>query len=352
MTEVQWQHYPLVAQREMARKWLRIQANLQLAPKTVDAYGRSLQDFITFCDRGGVDIATAAREDIAGYVNDLATRPNSRNPKVRHIRSGTGLSNATMQQRLTAVRLFYDFLIEEGLRGDNPVGRGKYTPGKGWAGKRDRALIPHFDRQPWVPSDDQFGFILRALKEESVRNRAMLLLAYEGAIRREELISLEVGDVEFPYRQVAIRPEISKNHSGRIVLFSRVTSTLLRAYLDERRNLTAGAGPLFLSESNRNRGRPLSVWTWSKIVQRIAHRAGTPQFTTHTPRHLRLTHMARSGMDIHEIAEYAGHRNLETTRLYIHLSGRDLADRIKSSMSGLDQWIDTVLHEDTRQTCR
>jgi hypothetical protein len=42
----------------------------------------------------------------------------------------TGLSNATLQQRLTAVRLFFDFLIEEGQRADHPVGRGRYTPGK------------------------------------------------------------------------------------------------------------------------------------------------------------------------------------------------------------------------------
>ena len=43
--------------------------------------------------------------------------------------SGAGLSNATLQQRLVPVRLFYDFLIEEGLRESNPVGRGAYTPG-------------------------------------------------------------------------------------------------------------------------------------------------------------------------------------------------------------------------------
>ena len=42
--------------------------------------------------------------------------------------SGVGLSNATLQQRLVPVRLFYDYLIEEGLRDSNPVGRGRYTP--------------------------------------------------------------------------------------------------------------------------------------------------------------------------------------------------------------------------------
>ncbi len=50
------------------------------------------------------------------------------------IDSGSGLANATIQQRLVPVRLFYDFLIEEGLRESNPVGRGRYTPGRRFGG--------------------------------------------------------------------------------------------------------------------------------------------------------------------------------------------------------------------------
>ncbi len=42
--------------------------------------------------------------------------------------------NATLQQRLVPVRLFYDYLIEEGLRESNPVGRGRYTPGRKYGG--------------------------------------------------------------------------------------------------------------------------------------------------------------------------------------------------------------------------
>jgi site-specific recombinase XerD len=38
-------------------------------------------------------------------------------------------ANATLQQRLVAVRLFYDYLVEEGVRESNPVGRGRYTAG-------------------------------------------------------------------------------------------------------------------------------------------------------------------------------------------------------------------------------
>jgi hypothetical protein len=47
------------------------------------------------------------------------------------IESGSGLANATLQQRLPVpARLFYDFLMEEGRRESNSVGRGRYTPGQ------------------------------------------------------------------------------------------------------------------------------------------------------------------------------------------------------------------------------
>ncbi len=70
----------------------------------------------------------------------------------------------------------------------------------------------------------------------------------------------------------------------------------------------------------------------------IATRSDVPQFTTHTPRHLCLTDLARAGWDIHEIARFAGHRNPQTTLLYIHLSGRDLAAKIERGMAALHTW--------------
>ena len=81
------------------------------------------------------------------------------------------------------------------------------------------------------------------------------------------------------------------------------------------------------------------------IVEDIAHRAGLPRFTTHTPRHLRLTHMARAHMDLHQIATYAGHASLETTMLYIHLSGIELTKAVSQSMAHFEQWIAMILGE-------
>lgn len=92
-------------------------------------------------------------------------------------------------------------------------------------------------------------------------------------------------------------------------------------------------GALFVSESPRNRAAGVSPWTWSTVVRSIALRAGVPAFSTHTLRHLCLTDLARCGWERHEIASFAGHRSTVTTLRYVHLSGRDLADRVASGMS-------------------
>ena len=74
---------------------------------------------------------------IAAVVDDQAIVPRrsgtvrlSNSQNVVALDSGAGLANATLQQRLVPVRLFYDFLVEEGLRESNPVGRGAYAPGR------------------------------------------------------------------------------------------------------------------------------------------------------------------------------------------------------------------------------
>jgi site-specific recombinase XerD len=338
---MRWELYPRVSEHERAGAWLRVQQLLRLRPKTIEAYGRSLNDYLTFCKREGIVPEEAGRDQVALYVNDLVSRPNPRGKNLLEIGSGLGLSNNTVQLRLTAVRLFYDHLVEQGIRETNPVGRGKYTPGKAFAGKRERGLVRRYRKVPWIPGDEDWRVLLAALREECLRNRTMFLLAYDGALRREELVSLEIGDVDFPYRQARVRAETAKDGAARVVKFSTTTAKFLVAYQRHRRTLSAESGALFLSESRRNRGKPLSTSMWNKVVRRVADRAGLPRFTAHTLRHLRLTHMARAGLDIHEIATYAGHRSLQTTALYVHLSGTELAEKIEQSMT----WIDRMVAE-------
>jgi len=336
--------WPVLGRYEQAAVWLQIWTDLGRAPRTVDAYARGLAEYLLMCEREDVDPVTASRAHVAVFVRELTSRPHRRGGNVVSIESGSGLANATIQQRLVSVRLFYDFLMEEGVRESNPVGRGRYTPG-GRGGGHQRGLVPRLAKLPWIPSEQQWLSILEVARREPVRNRVMLALAYDAALRREELCSLRTEDVDPAHRTLRVRAEVTKNRLERVVPYSASTGVLLSGYLAHRAEISRARGALFLSESRRNHGQPLSLWTWSKVVRRIALEAGVERFSTHTTRHLCLTDLARMGWEVHAIAAFAGHWHTDSTLRYIHLSGRDLADKLGRGMEHIHAWRIQVLTE-------
>jgi integrase/recombinase XerD len=182
MREIGWERYPQVARFPMTKSWLQIQGNLGLAANTIAAYGRALEDYLTFCWQQQIEVATATRAHLSLYVHDLASRPNPRGANIRALDSGSGLANATLQQRLTAIRLFYDYLMEEGIRPTNPVGRGRYTPGKGFSGAREKGLIPRYRKLPWIP--------FRCCQKRGSRRSSRVTLLYSILCLRSFLCSL------------------------------------------------------------------------------------------------------------------------------------------------------------------
>ncbi|MCR0984059.1 tyrosine-type recombinase/integrase [Roseomonas populi] len=336
-----WSHYPLVAAEPQGRSWLTLLDNLGRSPATVEAYGRGLDQFLRYCRAHGIDAPAATLEHVSLFVRYLRGETDA-------TPTTSPVSNATLQQRLTAVRLWYDHLLYQGLRERNPVPRGRYSPSdrhQADHGASQRGLVRRLVRLPYVPSEADWTRLVAEAAREGLRNRLMFALAYYGALRREELVGLQVTDLDVAHRLVRIRPETSKGSRARVVCYAAPATPALAAYLSRRRVLDPRPGPMFLSESDRNRRQPVSKWTWSKVVERLARQAGVEGFSTHTLRHLRLTHLARAGWRLHEIATYAGHRNVQTTVQYIHLSGTDMLARMAATVGHLDRKLDSLLFE-------
>jgi integrase len=194
------------------------------------------------------------------------------------------------------------------------------------------------EKLPWIPGEAEWLQVLGVFRSEPVRNRVMLALAYDAALRREELCSLRTDDLDPAHRTIRVRAETTKTRRERVVPYSAPAGLLLADYLRHRSELSRARGPLFLSESRRNMADPLTLWSWSKVVRRVALEAGVPRFSTHTTRHLCLTDLARMGWEVHAIATFAGHRSTDSTLRYIHLSGRDLAEKLNSSMTQIHAW--------------
>ncbi len=365
--EIKWEYYPLAAAQSAARSFIERLVLKGKRPKTVDAYARAIEDLLAyFSTTPAEQLLEADEAELDGYISNLKQRgPKQRRrggmiegtTKIRYL-TGRKLSDNTITQRVVACRLFYDFLIRKRLRRDpiNPIARGS----DGRDGQRPmRGPVSKRQCLPWLPSDEIWEqFVRHVLLHENARTQTMILLAYDGALRREELMSLRADDIDWARGIVTIRPETTKGGRMRYVPVSAAVLHLVRHYLEgDRRTLIAAydgdnAGPIFVSESTRNPGRPLSIAAFDEIMECVRERVGLPALTPHTLRHQRCTILKRAGVSLDDIALFAGHKSTETTRLYIHLAPNELSRRIRTRVELFDAPIKALVEQVVAQEIR
>jgi integrase/recombinase XerD len=358
--EVAWDRYPLVSSTEPARAFIVRLLQLSRRPKTVDAYARNLDRFLTsFSGLSAERWIEADEGDVLAYVDDLRRnqRPKSGLRSSRALPDnvvpffGTGLTTATVAQYVVTLRQFYDYLIRTHLRRDhvNPVPRGS----RGFTGGKPlRGPIPTARRLPWIaPADVWERIVLHVVTQESARNRAMILVAYDGALRREELVRLRVDDYDRARALLKVRAETSKSGRDRWVPLSPVGQRALDYYVDRQRRALVVAfslddpGPLFVSESTRNPGEPLVPGAFNDVIDALRTTLGLPQLHPHTFRHQRLTALKAAGVPLEDIALFAGHASTETTRLYLHLAPVELGARIRAATRAMDACLERIIED-------
>jgi integrase len=350
MDAIKWQYYPRVAGHPAARAFVEALATRQKAPTTIDAYARNLDDLLaTWPDAPPERVVEATAADLDTYLARLFTRGPARPGSTLVHLSGHGLADATIQQRLVTARLFFDFCLQRQWRTNptNPVPRGH------WGGPSPaRGVVPRRRRLPWIPTDPQWQALVADLfRHEPLRNQALILLAYDAALRRQEVLGLRLDDIDWAAGLLHIRAEHAKGGRARRVPLSAATEQLLRQYIQtDRAHLLAGfggeaAGPLFLSESPRNPAAPLRPGAFNDIVARLRTRLGLPQLHPHTFRHLRCTVLKRCDVDLDDIALIAGHASPQSTHLYIHLAPTDVARRIRDATAAFDAAMQRLIEE-------
>lgn len=311
----------------LSERWLRLLSDLGRSRSTINVYRGALTHFFNFCIQQKLSPAQITFEDIAAYIRPQL--PGMPRPS----------ASATLQVRLSVIRQWFDYLIYMDVVTMNPLPRSG-APGISSAG---RGLVQRITHLPQIPNDNQWYHLLNYVSNCSLRDRLMLALAYHGALRRAEVTAIAIEDVDPAHRLIRIRAENTKSKRERVVCYGPEITPVLAAHFRQLHQAGINGGALFRSASDRNYGSPLSYWSWSKTVRAWSVNTGLPDVSTHTFRHLRLTHLARAGWKLHEIATYAGHRDLRTTQIYIHLSGSDLATRMALTVADTDRKIASIM---------
>jgi integrase/recombinase XerD len=263
MQEVNWSSCPLVQENPITRAFIEQLAKERKAPSTIENYGRDLNDFLSaFPDLPFSDLLEADESQIACYVDWLWTRDARRGSGHKAERGNiTYLTGSKLAPTTIRLRHRHDPInpVREGVRG------------------QERGLVSVPASAPWLPDERQWKAILKhVLTTFSIRDQAIVLLAHDGALRREEIVQLRVDDIDWQTHTITIRAEITKNHMPGIIVLSHPMWTRLKEYLEEDRVALVtyyGAeenGVIFLSDSHRNPGQPLSKWTVKDIFDRIS----------------------------------------------------------------------------------
>ena len=224
-----------------------------------------------------------------------------------------GLSAASAGRALAAWRSFSRFCVRRGILADDPA-RSLAFPRRG-------RRLPRT-----LPSVELSAALDRVSGEDpaSVRDRAMLELAYSSGLRLSELVGLDCGDVNLATRLVRVR---GKGRRERIVPVGAGAVAALERWLRlvDRPAPAAtapaaaapAAGPVFVNR----RGERLSGRTFQRIVsRRLAGVAGGLGVTPHALRHSFASHLLDRGADLRAVQELLGHRSLATTQIYTHVS--------------------------------
>jgi len=345
MSEVNWGCCPLVAQTPIMRAFIEQLAKERKAQSTIENYSRDLNDFLlAFPELPFSELLEADENCIADYVDWLWKRDAQRSDrsKITYL-TGSQLAPATIRRRLSALRGFYHWAIRLRHRHDpiNPVREGVRG--------HERGLVSTPVSIPWIPDERQWTAILNyVLTTLSTRDQAIVLLAHDGALRREEIVQLRVDDIDWRMHTMTVRAAISKNKMPGTIVLSQPTWTRLKEYVEEDRAALVAAfgaeanGPIFLSDSHRNPGQPLSKWTVKDIFDRISDALQIPQLTPHKMRHLMLTELKKSGMDLLDVSRYARHRKIASTEIYLHTDLSDLARQVNKVHQHIEKLLAQV----------
>ncbi len=215
--------WPVLARHDRAMEWLQIWTDLGRAPRTMDAYARGLAEYLQVCEREGIDPLTATRAQVALFVRELTLRPSRRGTNVVALDSGSGLANATLQQRLSAISAFYEFHQRHGVDlGDLlTTWQRRGTRGGSW-----RPLLAHLGTRPErsklirlraerrIPDTldgEQIAAIVAAC--DRLRDRFLFTLLSEGGLRIGEALGLRHSDIDAAARLVSVVPRRNSNRA-------------------------------------------------------------------------------------------------------------------------------------------
>ena len=264
------------------------------SPHTLAAYRSDL-------DRASMDIGdslSAATQDDLGRLGA----------------AWADLAPSTVARRSAALRRFYGFLVDDGLRKDDPSAA---LPRP----KLERPLPRILDEAEISRMFEQAEDRAASGAPIAVRNLALLELLYGSGLRASELVTLPRGAVRVGQPFLMVRGKGSKE---RLVPVSSRAAAAVGRWLE-----SAPPGALWLFPSGKTH---LSRVRLFQIVRKLAGDAGIApdRVSPHVLRHAFATHLLSGGADLRVLQSLLGHADIATTQIYTHVDSARLVELVNA----------------------
>ncbi|WCK52939.1 tyrosine-type recombinase/integrase [Aneurinibacillus sp. Ricciae_BoGa-3] len=263
-------------------------------PKTADAYAIDMKVWQTFCRN---DYPQMDNPSKAKMVVDY----------IRYLRVDRKNGSSAVQRKLATLSAFIDYLILMEIITPKQDERKKWPK-----------LLDTPERLPVVLENKEIQQILTQPDTTTIlgrRDRAILTLIYSVGLRVSEICSLQLRNVHWEEKRILIQ---GKGGRERYVPLDSIVEDVIKDYLTSR---TSTISELFVSK----KGGALTSRAIQFMVKKYAARAGIDKkVTPHKLRHTCATHLLQEGAHLVAIQKLLGHKSLNTTQIYLHITITDL----------------------------
>ena len=280
-------------------RYLKIEKNA--SELTLKSYAEDLSLFTEFLDKA------------------LGRIPEVANLGIRQLRQYVawlhecGYAQTTIARRQASLRSFFRYCMREGTISNNPA-KVLRTP-------RIGRKLPHF------LSTEQIGTLLEtppANEPMGLRDRAILETIYSAGLRVAELVSLNIENLD---RDEGVLRVIGKGRKERIAPVGKYAEKAIAAWMEVREVNPLAAesekDALFLNRF----GNRLTTRSIGRMLEKHLKAANLDTLTSpHTLRHSFATHLLDGGADLRLVQELLGHKSLNTTQIYTHVSTKRMRE--------------------------
>ena len=266
---------------------------IDVKPKSAETYTKAIKQFNTYIQENNISQPT--REDIINFRDSLKEthKPN------------------TIQLYLTAVKLFFKWLEQEGIY--------KNVADKVKAPKQDKS-----HKKSYLTAN-QCNKLLETANGNK-RDYAILVLMLTTGLRTIEVVRANIEDLDVIGNQAVLFIQgKGRDDKTDYVKLDVVIDEAIRDYLKTRKT-AKGTEPLFTSDSNHktNEGR-LTTRSISRIVKNSLIESGfnSERLTAHSLRHTTAHLNLENGATVEETKELLRHANVSTTYIYINEMNRE-----------------------------